>query len=148
MHWRDPKPDKPGCYMHNHRRSAVAQLRTTVRGGGHHIYTFLFSLLNHLSSSPSPPTRRLRCKCLFLSLGSISTPEHTPLTMLLSPSIIPWVSHCPNILLLISSYSLPPHPNSFFSSVFLPLIFQLFCTCSAIFPLPSVLCLLLLRSIC
>lgn len=157
MHWRDPKPDKPGCYMHNHRRSAAKEPSPSsvpqLEGGTPylHLPLFLCSLLNHLSSSPSPPTRRLRCKCLFLSLGSISTPEHTPLTMLLSPSIIPWVSHCPNILLLISSYSLPPpHPNSFFSSVFLPLIFHLFCTCSAIFffPLPSVLCLLLLRSIC
>lgn len=121
VHWRDPKPDKPGCYMHNHRRSAAKEPSPSsvpqLEGGTPylHLPLFLCSLLNHLSSSPSPPTRRLRCKCLFLSLGSISTPKHTPLTMLLSPSIIPWVSHCPNILLLISSYSLPPPiPTPFF----------------------------------
>lgn len=64
--------------------------------------------------------------------------------MLLSPSIIPWVSHCPNILLLISSYSLPPHPNSFFFISFppshLPAILYLFCDfstslCSLLTPL-------------
>lgn len=117
MHWRDPKPDKPGCYMHNHRRSAVAQLRTTVRGGGHHIYTFLFSsVLSSTTSAPPPPLPHgvfVANVCFFHSapFPLLNTP--------LSPCCCLPVSSpgSPTALTSSSSYPLiayPPIPTPFF----------------------------------